>query len=224
LTVFGDRAEAGDTAWGRVLWLGGRYGSAVDTGFWLGHVRRAWRGGDLSRIGNRKTEGRYFWVGRSAKLLDGGLTEVSASCYGVNLAGPAFGAGRAAKAFSKWETGGGGRYFRVGSCAKLLDRRLTEVSASCCGVNLAGPAFGAGRGCKGFLKMGNGRWRAVLSSGILCEVAGRAVDGSISFLLWGEPGRQLRGGTRRLPTAAGVCRPLPEGQPTDGSHLRRSQS
>ena len=108
-------------AWGRVLWLGGRYGSAVDTGCWLGHVRRAWRGGDPSRIGNRKTEGRYFWVGRSAKLLDGGLTEVSASCCGVNLAGPAFGAGRAAKAFSKSETGGGGRYFRVGSCAKLLD-------------------------------------------------------------------------------------------------------
>jgi hypothetical protein len=174
LTVFGDRAEAGDTAWGRVLWLGGRYGSAVDTGCWLGHVRRAWRGGDPSRIGNRKTEGRYFWVGRSAKLLDGGLTEVSASCCGVNLAGPAFGAGRAAKAFSKWETGGGGRYFRVGSCAKLLDGRLPEVSAACCGVNLAAGFEESGYYRVGF-KMGSRGFGAVLRGWIRRESGGQAV-------------------------------------------------
>jgi len=120
----------------------------VDIGCWLGHVRRAWRGGDLSRIGKLETEGRYFGVGRSAKLLDGG-------------------------------------------CA--------EVCATCCGVNLAGANVWGGAGCKGVLEMGNGSWRAVRSSGMLCEVAGRGLRGSICFLLWGEPGRGSGAGEERIP-------------------------
>jgi hypothetical protein len=138
LTVFGDRAEAGDTAWGRVLWLGGRYGSAVDT---------------------------WVLVGACAESLAGW--------------GP----------FPNWEPEDGRAVLLGGAQCEVVGRGADgSISFLLWGEPGRASVWG-GAGCKGVLKIGNGRWRAVLSSGILCEVAGQAVDGSISFLLWGEPGR-----------------------------------
>ena len=88
--------------------------------------------------------GTFGW-GSGGKRVEESLEEVSAACCGVNLAADDLGVG-----CFVWgqipEMGrtGARRYFRVGGGRKRVEESLEEVSAACCGVNLAVDGLGVG--------------------------------------------------------------------------------